>query len=105
MNAAESIILRAALRQERIDRQQLMKTKDTSITNCHIFVMTNNMQSKYYSTKLFQKRFRTLDVAGKKNIYLQSKCERNSEDYKIFYLAPSSMCVHMHVYNSSALSL
>lgn len=53
MNAAESIILRAALRQERIERQQLMKTKDTSITNCHIFVMTNNMQSKYYSTKLF----------------------------------------------------
>lgn len=64
MNAAENIILRAALRQEGIDRQQLIKTKETSITDCHVFVVTNNMQNKYYSTKLFQKRFKTVDVMG-----------------------------------------
>lgn len=53
MNAAESIILRAEVRQEGIDRQQLIKTKETSITDCDIFVVTNNKQNKYYSTKLF----------------------------------------------------
>lgn len=66
MNAAVSIILRAAPKQEGIDRQQLIKTKGTSITDCHIFVVTNNMQNKYYSTKLFWKRLKTMDVIEKK---------------------------------------
>lgn len=68
MNAAVSIILRAAPKQEGIDRQQVIKTKGTSITDCHIFVVTNNMQNKYYSTKLFQKRFKTMDVIEKNKI-------------------------------------
>lgn len=67
MNAAESIILIAEVRQEGIDRQQLIKTKETSITDCDIFVVTNNKQNKYYSTKLFWKRFKTVDVTEKKN--------------------------------------
>lgn len=66
MNTAESIIVRVALRQEGTDRHQLIKTKTTSITNCHILVVTNNMQNKYYSINLFQKKFKTVDVIKRK---------------------------------------
>lgn len=66
MNTAESIIVRVALRQEGIDRQQLIKTKETSITNCHILVVKNNMRNKYYSINLVQKRFKTVDIIKKK---------------------------------------
>lgn len=67
MNAAVEYHFKSCTEVRR-NREQLIKAKE-DFPSCHIFVVTNKMQHKHYSTMLFQRRFNS-GCSWKKNINL-----------------------------------